>query len=234
MKYLIFFLAKHTSSINQSFISVKTEQVYVLISLHKIISVQLTQCAHKRCDILHMRFFIFTFFFHQLSSWSLLLGIFWFLVTKLGEFYKSSKWWKNHQKLQPCIKVLNLSSHFRHLGGRGAGGYWRWRGIYLWDVEGKETGHWQSVDNVRENCCKGRSSHNWHLQRLLLQNFWSKASYHSFLCKQKDFICHIIKSQPTQHPSLKQQKMQNNFHFSLDWDWKSESVTNQPTYMGRC
>ena len=93
--------------------------MYVSISLHKIISVQLTQCAHKRCDILHMRFFIFTFFFHQLSSWSLLLGIFWFLVTKLGEFYKSSKWWKNHQKLQPCIKVLNLSSHFRHLGGRG-------------------------------------------------------------------------------------------------------------------
>ena len=130
-------------------------------------------CSQKMWYSAHA-LFIFTFFFHQLSSWSLLLGIFWFLVTNLGEFYKSSKWWKNHQKLQPCIKVLNLSSHFRHLGGRGAGGFWRWRGIYLWDVEGKETGHWQSVDNVRENCCKGRSSHNWHLRRLLLQNFWSK------------------------------------------------------------
>ena len=79
-------------------------------------------CSQKMWYSAHA-LFIFTFFFHQLSSWSLLLGIFWFLVTKLGEFYKSSKWWKNHPKLQPCIKMFLICLPISDiLKGGGKGG----------------------------------------------------------------------------------------------------------------
>ena len=51
--------------------------MYVSISLQKIISVQLAQRTHRRCDILHVRYlYSLSFFFLQWSSCSLLMAIF--------------------------------------------------------------------------------------------------------------------------------------------------------------
>ena len=116
------------TSINQSFIPVK--QIHVVLNLDDdIISVQLTQCAHRGCDILHMRF---------LSSLSC------FFIGGLGHccwaylVFKIAIQNKDKPILQPK-KENKLSVSIRIFQRRGAwgGGGGPWEGgeitaIWIW------------------------------------------------------------------------------------------------------